>query len=183
MMTRLKLSKRRWLFVKQLLPTLKHRVVHGRKPGRCTVFTTEEEEPLRNYLFFMAERGFPLTRRMVMAYEWAVVKNASWQGKFNQDTGPGDRWLSNFRSTTLMSCYWSFTSLTAQIYDPEEFWTVKKTLTDNSLTNSPRCIYTTATNYFYHSREKPVTSVKSKCAYIYDQVKLQSTLRYCVVLQ
>lgn len=70
-------------------------------------------------------------------------------------------------STTLMSCYWSFTSLTAQIYDPEEFWTVKKTLTDNSLTNSPRCIYTTATNYFYHSREKPVTSVKSKCAYIY----------------
>lgn len=109
--------------------------------------------------------------------------HASWQGKFNQDTGPGDRWLSNFRSTTLMSCYWSFTSLTAQIYDPEEFWTVKKTLTDNSLTNSPRCIYTTATNYFYHSREKPVTSVKSKCAYIYDQVKLQSTLRYCVVLQ
>ena len=42
--------------------------MHGRKSGPGTILTPAEEDILCNYLIYMAQRGFPLTRKMVMAY-------------------------------------------------------------------------------------------------------------------
>ena len=40
---------------------VKGRVEHGSNPGLNSAFTAEEEKALVAYLFYMAERGFPLT--------------------------------------------------------------------------------------------------------------------------
>ena len=59
---------------KTLDDRVKGRVFHGTKSGPGTVLTSAEEDILCNYLIYMAERGFPLTRKMVMAYAWALEK-------------------------------------------------------------------------------------------------------------
>ena len=69
---------------------VKGQVVHGTKPRRDTVLTDKEEEALCSYLIYMAERGFPLTRRMVMAFAWAVALRSGKDRCFNSDLGPGD---------------------------------------------------------------------------------------------
>ena len=52
---------------KTLDDRIRGNVSHGKKPGRTTILTPEEEESLTQYLLDMAERGFPLTRTMVKA--------------------------------------------------------------------------------------------------------------------
>ena len=150
------------------------RVVHGRKPGRTTVLTSEEEEALCNYLIYMAERGFPLTRRMVMAYAWAVARRSGKEKAFNKEAGPGDRWWSNFRRRHPKITLRKLDKLDrnrAQNFNPEVvdkyFKLLKKTLEDNSLMTSPRRIYNCDESFLPldGSREKAVTYVKSKCAY------------------
>ena len=56
---------------KTLDDRIRGNVSHGKKPGRTTILTPEEEESLTQYLLYMAERGFPLTRTMVKAFAWA----------------------------------------------------------------------------------------------------------------
>lgn len=65
----------------------KGRVKHGTNPGRQTVLTTEEESALVNYLLYMAERGFPLTPKMCMAFAWAISIRGGKEDRFS-DTGP-----------------------------------------------------------------------------------------------
>ena len=50
---------------------------HGSKPGRNPVLSAVEEDALVVYLLYMADLGFPLTRTMVKAFAWALVK---WYG-------------------------------------------------------------------------------------------------------
>ena len=59
---------------KMLDDRVKGRVKHGTKPGPDTVLTEEEEAVLMSYLVYMAQRGFPQTRTMTMAFAWAVAK-------------------------------------------------------------------------------------------------------------
>ena len=57
---------------KTLDDRIRGNVSHGKKPGRTTILTPEEEESLTQYLLYMAERGFPLTRTMVKAFAWGI---------------------------------------------------------------------------------------------------------------
>ena len=81
---------------KTLNDRVKGRVKHGTKPGPDTVLTEEEEAALMSYLVYMAQRGFPLTRTMTMAFAWAIAKRAGNAERFNSDLGPGKHWWSNF---------------------------------------------------------------------------------------
>ena len=62
---------------KTLDDRVKGRVVHGRKSGPGTILTPAEEDILCNYLIYMAQRGFPLTMKMVMAYAWSLAKKSA----------------------------------------------------------------------------------------------------------
>ena len=53
---------------KTLDDRIKGLVKHGSKPGPSTALTSEQEDALEAYLFYMAEHGYPLTRTMVKAY-------------------------------------------------------------------------------------------------------------------
>ena len=50
---------------KTLDDRMKGKVRRGTNPGTRTVLSMAEEESLVNYLVYMAERGFPLTRTMM----------------------------------------------------------------------------------------------------------------------
>lgn len=52
---------------------VKGRVQHGTKPGPKAVLSPEEERGLVSYLVYMAEREFPLTPKMTMAFAWAIA--------------------------------------------------------------------------------------------------------------
>ena len=59
---------------KTLDDRIKGLVRHGTNPGPSTALTSKQENALESYLFYMAEHGYPLTRTMVKAYGWAIVK-------------------------------------------------------------------------------------------------------------
>ena len=150
------------------------RVVHGQKPGRSTVLSCEEEESLCNYLLYMAEGGFPLSRRMVMAYAWAIAKRSGKDEAFNKEVGPGDRWWANFRKRHPQLTLRKIDKLDrsrAKNYSPEVvddfFRLLKKTMEENDLMTAPRRVYNCDESFLPldGSREKGVVSVKSKCAY------------------
>ena len=62
---------------------MKGLVQHGPK----TVLSTEEEEALVQYLLYMAKQGFPLTRKMVMAFVWVIARTAVSVDRFNPEYG------------------------------------------------------------------------------------------------
>ena len=45
----------------------------------------------------MAERGFPLTRRMVCAFAWAIAIRSGTGDRFSSN-GPSKQWWLNFKS-------------------------------------------------------------------------------------
>ena len=159
---------------KTLDDMVKGRVLHGDKSGPGTVLTSSEEDSLCNYLVYMADRGFLLTRKMVMAYAWALAKKSGRADRFNQEFGPGDRWWSNFRKRRPELTLRKLDKLDrsrARNCDPEVvsnyFALLKKTLEDNNLSRSPRCIYNCDESFLPldGSREKAVTHIKRKTAY------------------
>ena len=83
---------------KTLDDRVKGRVEHGSNPGPNTALTAEKEKALVAYLFYMAERGFPLTVNMARAFAWAVSFRSGSNSRFNEDTGPGKHWWRNFRA-------------------------------------------------------------------------------------
>ena len=153
---------------------VKGRVLHGDKSGPGTVLTSSEEDSLCNYPVYMADRGFPLTRKMVMAYAWALAKKSGRADLFNQEFDPGDRWCSNFCKRHPALTLRKLDKLDrsrARNCDPEVvsnyFALLKKTLEDNNLSRSPRCIYNCGESFLPldGSREKAVTHIKRKTAY------------------
>ena len=64
---------------------IKDRVAHGSLPGPSTVLTKEEKDALMAYLGYMAERGFPMTQKMVCTFAWAITLRF----------GKGERFSSN----------------------------------------------------------------------------------------
>ena len=47
---------------------VKGHVQHGTTPGPATVLTPEEESGLKEYLLYMEGRGFPLSKKMALAF-------------------------------------------------------------------------------------------------------------------
>ena len=82
---------------KTLDDRIRGNVSHGKKPGRTTILTPEEEESLTQYLLYMAERGFPLTRMMVKAFAWAIAKCSGNDARFSPEQGPSEHWWQLFR--------------------------------------------------------------------------------------
>ena len=133
---------------KTLDDRVKGRVTHGTKPGPDTVLSEEEEAALMSYLVYMADRGFPLTRTMAMAFAWAIAKRSGKADRFNQDVGPGKHWWSNFskrhprlslRRTDKLERSRA-ECLNPEVVD-EYFELLKKVLDENHLEDEPRRIY------------------------------------------
>ena len=72
-------------------------IKHGSKPGDSTALTFVQEKSLVNYLLYMAERGFPLTRTMVKAFALAIAKRSGCAYRFNEALGPSDHWWQLFK--------------------------------------------------------------------------------------
>ena len=71
----------------------KGHVKHGSKPGVSTVLTAAKEESLTQYLLYMMDCGFPLTRTMVKAFVSAIAKRSGKSNRCNKELGPSDhRW-------------------------------------------------------------------------------------------
>lgn len=118
---------------------------HGSKPGPSTALTSEQEDALEAYLFYMAKHGYPLTWTMVKAYGWAIAKRSGCGDHFNEEYGPGDHWWLNFKQRhpiiTLRKVDMLERSraeaLNADIVD-EYFMLLGKTLDDCNLKSKPR---------------------------------------------
>ena len=133
---------------KTLDDRVKGRVQHGSNPGPSTALNSEEEKALVTYLLYMAERGFPLSKKMVLAFAWAIALRSNSKERFNKETGPGQHWWRNFRTRhpelTLRTADNLERSragaLTKEVVD-EYFACLKTTLEKNGLINSPRQLY------------------------------------------
>ena len=159
---------------KTLDDRIKGRVEHGTKPGRSTVLTEQEEKALCSYLIYMAERGFPLTRRMVMAFAWAIALRSGKGDRFNSEIGPGEHWWINFRKRHPEISLRKVDKLErsrAECLDPEVvkeyFEMLEKTLSENGLMNNPRRLYNCDETFLPldGTREKAVTSKRAKSTY------------------
>ena len=162
---------------KTLDDRVKGMVKHGTKPGPDTVLNEEEEAALMSYLVYMAQRGFPLTRTMTMAFAWAIAKRAGNAERFNPDLGPGKHWWSNFckrhpRLTLRKSDKLNRTC--AECLNPEVveeyFDLLDKVLTDSNRKNAPRQIYNCDETFLSldATREKVVTLKNSKNVYAHS---------------
>ncbi|CAC5402501.1 unnamed protein product [Mytilus coruscus] len=58
------------------------------------MLTDEEETSIINYVKYMAERGFPLTRRMLKAFVISIVEKSGRKTLFNMDKGPSNKLLN-----------------------------------------------------------------------------------------
>ena len=82
---------------KSLENRVKNRVVHGTASGPVRVLDKEEESALVEYIRYMAKGGFPMTRKIVCAYAFSIVKKNGRASRFNLETGPGIHWWYDFR--------------------------------------------------------------------------------------
>ncbi|XP_052079009.1 uncharacterized protein LOC127717266 [Mytilus californianus] len=62
--------------------------------GPSKMLTDEEETSLINYVKYMSERGFPLTRRMLKAFVLSIVEKSGRKTLFNMDKGPSNKWIN-----------------------------------------------------------------------------------------
>ncbi|VDI63457.1 Hypothetical predicted protein [Mytilus galloprovincialis] len=62
--------------------------------GPSKMLTDEEETSLINYVKYMAERGFPLTRRMLKAFVISIIQKSGRTTLFNMDKGPSNKWVN-----------------------------------------------------------------------------------------
>ena len=84
---------------KTLDDRVKGHVTNGEKPGDKTVLAAEEERSHVQYLIYMADRGFPLTRTMVKALAWAIARRSV---KDKAEQGPGEHWWQLFGQCHLI---------------------------------------------------------------------------------
>ena len=63
----------------------------GRSAGNPGLLTPEEETSLKNYCTFMAERGFGMTNKVLVAYAEAILRRRG------VDATPSKNWCSRFR--------------------------------------------------------------------------------------
>ncbi|VDI33661.1 Hypothetical predicted protein [Mytilus galloprovincialis] len=62
--------------------------------GPSKMLTDEEETSLINYVKYMAERGFPLTRRMLKAFVISIIEKSGRTTLFNMEKGPSNKWVN-----------------------------------------------------------------------------------------
>ena len=119
-------------------------VVHSSKSGPSTVLSEAEEDALVSCLVYMAERGFPLTRKMVCAFAWAIAIRVGKGDRFTSN-GPSKHWWSNFlrrhpRLTLRKAERSRAEALSPDVVD-RYFTLLEETLARYKIKCSPRLIY------------------------------------------
>lgn len=66
------------------------------KHGGKYALTNSEEQALSNYIQYMGERGFPLTRKVIRKLANDIVVESGRPCLFNTEKGPSHKWLRNF---------------------------------------------------------------------------------------
>ena len=56
----------------------------------------EEENALANYISYISEQGFPMTRSIVRTYIKSIYKTNGRTPPFNKDNGPTNKWFRSF---------------------------------------------------------------------------------------
>ncbi|XP_045177185.2 uncharacterized protein LOC123537512 isoform X1 [Mercenaria mercenaria] len=70
----------------------------GKQRGPARQLLPDEEESLVQYLLYMANQGFPLTRAMMRCYIQEIVLHSGRETLFNIQKGPSDDWFVKFFS-------------------------------------------------------------------------------------
>jgi len=153
---------------------MKGLVRHDVNPGPSTALTSEQKGAREAYLFYMVERGYPLTRAMVKAYWWAIAKKSGTEYWFNQEFGLGDKWLANFEKRHLKVTLRRMDMLErvrAEALNPDTvkqyFDLLGSNLDTLNLKNKPRPIYNWDETFLplNCNREKAVTYKRIKNTY------------------
>ena len=66
------------------------------KVGGTFALESSDENALINYIQYMGERGFPLTRKAVKKLVVDVVKTSSRSPRINVEKGPSNKWMKRF---------------------------------------------------------------------------------------
>ena len=132
---------------------------------------------------------FPLTRRMVMAFAWAIAKKAGTADRFNPEYGPGKHWWSNFRKRhpeLMLRKSDKLDHCRAEAYSPEVvgeyFGLLENVLKENNLINAPRQLYNCDETFLPldTTREKVVTLKNTKHVYSQAQGTSDHITMLCV---
>ena len=152
---------------------VKGRVAHGSRSGPRTVLTKEEEDALMAYLTYMAERGFPLTKKMVCAFAWAIAIRSGSGHRFSAN-GPSKQWWHNFkhRHPKLTLCKVDTLERSrAEAFNQDvvnqHFGLLKKVLIDHGIMNCPRQLLNCDETFLplNETKEKAATLKNSKTVY------------------
>lgn len=73
-----------------------HKVQLQSKSGVCTVLSESDEVALKNYIKYMAQRGFPLSISQVKGFALCIANKSNGNNKFAAQ-GPSKAWWRNFR--------------------------------------------------------------------------------------
>lgn len=159
---------------KTLDDRIKGSVVHGQKPGPKTALSPEEEESLANYLLYMADLGFPLTRTMVKAFAWAIAKRSGKEKRFNTDLGPSEHWWQLFKKRHTEIALRKSDKLDrnrAEAFNEtivnEYFDLLEKKMEELGITTHPRQIYNCDETFLPldYTRERVVAARGAKAVY------------------
>ena len=174
---------------KTLDDRVKGRVQHGTTPGPDTVLTPEEERGLKEYLLYMAERGFPLSKKMALVFAWAIAIRSGKDSRFSKETGPGNHWWRNFRARhpelSLRAADNLERSRTCALNKEvvnEYFSCLKKILEENELMNKPRQLFNCDETYLplNFACERVIARKNSK--HVYAQARGTSEHNYYVAV-
>ena len=66
------------------------------KKGGIFALDSSEETAIINYIQYMGERGFPLTRKVVKKLVVDVVKESGRAPRINLEKGPSNKWMKRF---------------------------------------------------------------------------------------
>ena len=126
---------------------MKGRVRHGTCPGPSTALSKEEEDSLVSYVLYMADRGFPLTKRMILAFAWAIAIKMGKASRFSKN-GPSKQWWIKFKARhrnitlrkvdNLERC--RAEALSVEVVN-NYFNLLENTLTQSNLLSKPRQVY------------------------------------------
>ena len=154
---------------------IKGRVCHGTNPGPST-----EEASLVSYVPYMADRRFPLTRRMVIAFAWAIALRFGKDSRFSE-YGPSKKWWSGFKARhpnltlrkvdNLERC--RAEALSVDVIN-NYFNLLENTLTQNGLLSKPRQVYNCDETFLplNENKDKVVALKNAKSVYSQSMVTM-----------
>ena len=133
----------------------------------------------------MAERGFPLTTKMALAFAWAIAFQSGTQGCFNESTGPGKHWWQNLKARLCLRTADDLersraSALNREVID-NYFACLKTILESNSLMGAPRQLFNCDETFYplNFSCEKVIARKNAKHVYIQSRGTFEHITLLC----